>query len=152
MSINVDLLCNVHCQQPGVTCLTFVLQDVLALLRNGASLGDKLDIVLDASFDRLDSSCKQMFLDAVSVLHGQPACRALAVWEAQQDEPAEARRNYRALKNRCLVEEDDEGRLRVHDVVRSIGCRMLKVRGSKYNEYYGSRLWMEGWKVVPQVR
>jgi len=78
-----------------------------------------------------------MFLDCVSVLHGQDSKQAEAVWKAWW--PGRAIRAFGDLQRSTLVSIDDKGRLVVHDVIRLLGRTMLQ---DPSNAFYGSRVWV----------
>lgn len=81
------------------------------------------DDIADFSLLRMPLQQQGMFLDAATVLLGQPAGLALAVWRAWHGYQADVW--FRELERHCLVDVDERGRLRVHDLVAAGACKIL---------------------------
>ncbi|KAG5177212.1 hypothetical protein JKP88DRAFT_248901 [Tribonema minus] len=112
-------------------------QDTLTVLETGHTPGDKLQDMIDQSVDdlRRDSALAyNMFLDAATVMHGRSQQHAMQVWPAMYSkEERVVRLSWAALTKRSLVKADDEGNLRVHDVIKALA-------GSKAEDD-GTRVW-----------
>jgi hypothetical protein len=135
--------------------LTFLQRILLGLQIGDAPDVDpkiRLERVLLYSFDTLSSIEQQMFLDAATVLAGQPQHLALAVWKAwhmHDMQPA-----FDNLVQRSLLEPSVPGQaatgglLKMHDVLRYLGRGIVLGRGrypSSYSTYVGSRLFVSRW-------
>jgi hypothetical protein len=123
--------------------LTMLLQEVCNCLKKGrwsdASSEEKLEEVLSLSFNDMTEEGRNMFLDCVSVLHGQDYKTAIAAWSGWWTQPRE---EFEQLQARSLVSVDTSGRLAVHDVLRTLGQSLLKKKHKEY-DYYGSRVWVD---------
>jgi len=129
------------------------LQHVLEVMREGAQLfiattEDRLKDVLGRSFQSLTEPTRQIFLDAVSVMDGRNSRAAHQVWDAWWEGAGGAALDE--LQRRTLVSVDEDGLLRVHDIIRAVGrgiiCKPLSTdrEGRSHpNSYYGSRAWVQ---------
>jgi hypothetical protein len=122
-------------------------QDALAALKQGESGGDSQGALKGILTHSLKGSDIQvsMFLDVATVLRGQPLDRAMAVWKAWHGRPA--RTCFVELETRCLLGVE-EGRLVMHDVLAALGRGLILQKTAGFEEFYGSRVWMEGGHVV----
>jgi hypothetical protein len=87
-----------------------------------------------------------MFLDVATILRGQPLDRAMAVWKAWHGPAAPTR--FADLQRRCLLGVDEGGRLVMHDVLVALGRGIILRKTPRFEEHYGSRVWMEDGGVV----
>ena len=115
---------------------------------NGSATSEaRLSFILERSYRDLAPDCLAMFMDVAAALVGQPKEWAMAVWEAWHGTNAVL--HYAKLDERCLLETDEEGNLRMHDVIRNVA------RGALLADKYpgiGLRRWwskVEN-KLVPQ--
>lgn len=93
--------------------------------------------IVSGVFGQLSKASQNMFLDCVSVLEGQPLIRAMLAWEACWSREAAAA--FERLKQVSFVStSNDDERLVVHDVMRSLGRSMLIEKPV----YAGSRIWL----------
>lgn len=118
----------------------------------------RLQGVVHFSFSKLSEAAQNMFLDTVSVLHGQPLCKAMLVWEAWW--PREAQQALRKLKQLSLISTTPyranplfdrkppsmlDERLITLDVIRVLGQSILLEhdRADRLGDkYVGSRVWV----------
>lgn len=98
-----------------------------------------LQDVVSMSFESLPSEGRHMFLDCVSVLHGQDIGLAEELWRVRW--PNDVDSAFLELQRCSLVSIDDKGKLVVHDVICTLGRAMLQDANSGF---YGSRLWVDG--------
>jgi hypothetical protein len=109
--------------------------------------------IIDHSLLRLKPQQQGMFLDAATVLRGQPVDLAEAVWRAWHG--LEASGWLEELQRRCLVAVDEDLQLQVHDVMaaRARGI-LLDSQWGGTGLHYGSRVWLQDGKLqgVTQVR
>lgn len=129
------------------------MQHVLNVMKGGAQLSNastesRLKGVLGSSFQGLTEPARQMFLDIVSVLYGRSSREAQQIWDVWWKGAGGAA--LAEMKLRTLVRVDDDGLLRVHDVIRAFGrgiiCEALFTdrEGRSFpNSYYGSRAWVQ---------
>jgi hypothetical protein len=104
----------------------------------------KLHTTMQYSLHGVPEVAVHMFLDVACVLHGRRQQELLLVW--RQWHGAQADSCLRLLKNRNLV-SGDGGALRVHDVLRWFGRRVVsgvsEVTATLKGSVTGSRLWIK---------
>jgi hypothetical protein len=98
------------------------------------------------SLTELRAPRPSMFLDATTVLRGQPLEHAMAVWKAWHG--AGAATYFTDLERRCLLGVDGEGRLMMHCMLAAVGRSIILRKTAGLEEHYGSRVWAEDGKVV----
>ncbi|XP_057830631.1 disease resistance protein L6 isoform X2 [Cryptomeria japonica] len=72
---------------------------------------------LKVSYDALEKREKEMFLDAACLFIGHRKSVAIVAWDAEWD----GLLGWDALFNKCLVEVDQNGLIRMHDHLRDLG-------------------------------
>lgn len=123
------------------------IQEVRDRLVRGAPLADgDADSMLRGGLRKLNTAAQNMFLDTVSVLHGRDSRRALLVWQAWW--PGQGGAELKELQRRALINIDDEQRLVVHDVIRSLGRGIIR---DPSRPYFGTRAWVEDGQLVKFV-
>jgi hypothetical protein len=136
---------------PACSCL-FELQDIHSALEQGEGHRD-LARTIDHSLLLMHPNQQGMFLDAATVLRGQPADLATAVWRAWHGPGASLW--LQELRRYCLVDVDEEGCLQMLDVIaaRARGI-LLESQWGGTGLHYGSRVWLQDGKLqgVTQVR
>jgi hypothetical protein len=110
--------------------------------------------LLQHSWGVLDAPSKNMFLDVATLLRHRPYDEVEAVWIGWHGMGALL--SFRELERHCLVELKEgswpnswnkkEMRLEMHDLLAELG--RAKVLDPKNLEHGGSRLWVEGGKVM----
>lgn len=100
---------------------------------------------LIAEFESLSHVAQNMFLDVVSVLHGQDSRGALLAWQAWWAGQGDVKLELQELQQRGLISIDQEMRLVADDKAMSLGRAILKDPGSPF---FGSRAWEEDGKLV----
>jgi hypothetical protein len=132
-------------------------QGALAALQQGITGGDsevRLRGVLLHSLAGLSSAEVNMFLDAATIMRGWRLQRAIAVWTAWHGPAAAA--FFKELTRRCLLgvvaQKDVHGKqedvLVVHDVLVVLGRGVVLSETPGLERHWGSRVWVEGGKVV----
>lgn len=126
------------------TCPAPVTQDVHAFTSGLlTATGSDLQGVISWSFEhQLTEAARNMFLDCVTVLEGEPHDLAMRVWEVWW--PRQAFTAFRRLQQLSFVSVCDK-KLVVQDVIRSVGRSMLLEAGSGSSPasgFAGSRIWM----------
>ncbi|GLJ38064.1 hypothetical protein SUGI_0774790 [Cryptomeria japonica] len=104
------------------------------------SLLDKLSRILPndikeklkLSYDALDYEEKEMFLDTACFFIGEENCLAIEVWNGTD---WSGLHGWEKLFNKCLVELDENNRIKMHDHLRDLG-REIAIQHSPY------RLWL----------
>ncbi|XP_059069275.1 LOW QUALITY PROTEIN: disease resistance protein RPV1 [Cryptomeria japonica] len=86
---------------------------------------------LKVSYDALDDEEKEMFLDAACFFIGERKSVAIAIWDGSG---WSGLHGWEKLFNKCLVEIEDGGEIRMHDHLRDLG-REVANRQAPY------RLW-----------
>ncbi|XP_059064078.1 disease resistance protein RPV1 isoform X2 [Cryptomeria japonica] len=74
---------------------------------------------LKVSYDALEKQDKEMFLDVACLFIGQRKSAAIAAWDAEIN--WDGLLGWETLFNKCLVEEDEYGLIRMHDHLRDLG-------------------------------
>jgi hypothetical protein len=87
-----------------------------------------------------------MFLDAATILRGQPLEQVMAVWKACHG--AGAPTFFTDLDRRSLLRVDKEGRLVMHGMLAALGRGIILRETRGFEEHYGSRVWVEDGRVV----
>jgi hypothetical protein len=136
------------CCLPGAA-----LQGALASLAKGsrgATTEERLQHVLSFTFDNLRKEEKEMFLDAVSVLPGQDAEIAQAVWCVQHGDAAvqhlERLQRYGLIfielaHHRPWAQKAYKSKyvIRVHDVICALGRDIIENSSSPH---FATRIWV----------
>jgi hypothetical protein len=125
------------------------MQGALAALQHGSPLEGSegwLQRVLLHSLAGLDPVGVSMFLGAATILRGWPMEEAMEVWTVWQGPVAAAA--FKELTRRCLLGVDPERRLVMHDVLVALGRSAVLCESPVLEGHRGSRVWIEGGKVV----
>jgi hypothetical protein len=108
-----------------------------------------LAATLEHSYARLESPRIDMFMDVAAALAGERKDLALAVWKAWHGDQAAT--CYAELESRCLLETDDEGLMRMHDVIRNVARAALRQDGGFLASSY-ARIGLRQWLSAPEGR
>ncbi len=84
---------------------------------------------LKVSYDdhSLSPQARKMFLDIACFMIGQPGHIAMQIFEACKFDYEGAQTVFfRKLEDKCLVELDEDGRIRMHDLLRDMGREVVK--------------------------
>jgi hypothetical protein len=119
----------------------------LQQIRPVESSEGRLRGVLLHSLAGLDPIGLNMFLDAASIMRGWPLEQAMAVWTAWHGPAAAA--FFKELTWRCLLGVVAVTRqVQMHDVLVVLGRGVILSETPELECHWGSRVWMEGGKVV----
>ena len=75
---------------------------------------------LRISYDSLSSNVKQIFLDIACFFLGEDGDKAIRIWGEM---------GVQNLKNKCLMELDEQNKIKMHDHIRDMG-RQISYEGS----------------------
>lgn len=107
------------------------------------------------SLGPLSSKAQSMFLDVATVFLGKSLDIVRPVWEAWYGTASV--KYLQALKERCLTTVSGTGVLGMHDVLAFLGRGIVRsvderealiAKNSTASQFFGSRLWVEGGKVM----
>jgi hypothetical protein len=101
--------------------------------------GDIMRCLQISYYGLADDEDKKMFLDIACFMLGHPKEVAMEVWESRGDYGA-ANWSLSRLIDKCLVEVDDLGNLRMHDLLRDMGRGIVTQRASDKLEMQ-SHIW-----------
>eukprot|EP00878_Enallax_costatus_P033640 GHUV01037181.1.p1 GENE.GHUV01037181.1~~GHUV01037181.1.p1 ORF type:complete len:173 (-),score=31.49 GHUV01037181.1:1003-1521(-) len=131
----------------GYSCFVHsVLQAVEDALHRGWCANDtegRLKGILSLSFDALHHVQQSTFLDAATVLRGEPKQLALAVWSKQQGACVQGW--YEDLEQRNLV-NPEATHVQMHDVLAALAQSMVLdevLDNGGNNSFRGSRIWWD---------
>jgi hypothetical protein len=125
-----------ECGEPDLK----IWKEVLELLKKDQGImgfeGIYKSLVI--SYDSLDHTQGEMFLDVACALLGQDADYAQRVWKAQGK--VLVRAGVVILKNKALITIDEEGKFGMHDHLRDLGRAIVKKQYEK--DGMCTRMWM----------
>ncbi len=99
---------------------------------------------LKVSYDdhSLSLQARKMFLDIACFMIGQPGRIAMQIFEACKSDYEGAQTVlFRKLEDKCLVELDEDGRIRMHDLLRDMGRQVVKNEARTMKKGTPSHLW-----------
>jgi tRNA A37 threonylcarbamoyladenosine biosynthesis protein TsaE len=105
---------------------------------------------LQISYDGLSTEAsKLMFLDIACFMIGQRENIAMQIFEACKFDYKGPASSFYSLKDKCLVELDEDGRIVMHDLLRDMGRQVVKNKSLKMEKRTPSHLWNS--KMVQRV-
>jgi hypothetical protein len=146
-----------HSPRVAPQCPNHCAQGTLDLQRGESDAADSeaaLKATLECSCARLESPRIDMFMDVAAALAGQRKDLALAVWDTWHG--AVAVQCDAELEARYLLSTNDQGLMRMHDVIRNVARAALRQGGgflANNHACIGLRQWWgapEG-SLVPQA-
>ncbi len=97
---------------------------------------------LKVSYDGLSPEASMMFLDIACFMIGQREHIAMQIFEACKSDFEEAPAPFfSSLKDKCLVKLDEDGRIRMHDLLRDMGRQVVKDESQNMEKRTPSHLW-----------
>ncbi|CAK9862448.1 unnamed protein product [Sphagnum jensenii] len=97
---------------------------------------------LQISYDGLSTDAsKLMFLDIACFMIGQRENIAMQVFEACKSDYKGPASSFNSLKDKCLVQLDEDGRIVMHDCLRDMGRQVVMKESHKMEKGTPSHLW-----------
>ncbi len=107
------------------------------LLNEKNNIFDKLMI----SYNGLSREASMMFLDIACFMIGQREHIAMHIFEACKFDYEGPAPSFSSLKDKCLVKLDEDRRIIMHDLLRDMGCQVVKNQSHDMKKGTPSHLW-----------
>ncbi len=97
---------------------------------------------LQISYDGLSTKAsKLMFLDIACFMIGQRENIAMQIFEACKSDYKGPASSFNSLKDKCLVQLDEDGRIVMHDCLRDMGRQVVMTQSHNMEKGPPSHLW-----------
>ncbi|KAH8942659.1 hypothetical protein BDL97_13G004500 [Sphagnum fallax] len=143
-----DACCNLPLALKVIGCLLFDKREkcdlestwpqTIKTLSEEKGILDQLQI----SYDGLSTEAsKLMFLDIACFMIGQRENIAMQIFEACKSDYKGPASSFNSLKDKCLVQLDEDGRIVMHDCLRDMGRRVVMNQSHNMEKGTPSHLW-----------
>ncbi len=142
-----DACCGLPLALEVIGCFLFDKRDKFAFkctwpqtikaLREMKEILDKLMI----SYDNLSPEEKMMFFDIACFMIGQRKHILMQIFKACKSDFEGPATSFSSLKDKCLVKLDEDKRIVMHDLLRDMGCQVVKYQSHNMEKGTPSHLW-----------